>query len=252
VLWVSEVLTSHGVPGVDGGSWLHIGPTGPHIVGRSIGLLAQLRRSLCFSVDFDPRWVKRCLRAGDTSSVAGYVAHVVDQAVDILQSQDVSVVFLTPPILEAICRRPAAFGLLGQRAKAIIWAGTSMSAETIHLVEEELFPDVPLVGLYGNTLMGIAPQRPRRADDDQPCVFQPFRPSCQIELVDYEDQTKLVDYGDRGRVKFTLLSRDMFVPNCVERDTAIRVRPTIGFAGDGVAQIEPLPSASSDAVVGVY
>ena len=121
-----------------------------------------------------------------------------------------------------------------------------------HLVEDELFPDVALVGLYGNTLMGIAPQRPRQPDDDQPCVFQSFRPSCQIKLVDYEDHTKLVDYGDRGRVKFTLLSRDMFVPNCVERDTAIRVRPTIGFQGDGVAQIEPLPGASADVIVGVY
>ena len=38
VEWVSQVLDSHGFPGVEEGHWLHIGPTGPHIVGRSVGL----------------------------------------------------------------------------------------------------------------------------------------------------------------------------------------------------------------------
>jgi acyl-coenzyme A synthetase/AMP-(fatty) acid ligase len=252
VKWVSEVLDRHGVPAVDGGNWLHIGPTGPHIVGRSVGLLAQLRRSLCFFIDFDPRWVKRCVRGGDTDSVVRYVDHVLDQAMDVLHRQQVTVVFLTPPLLEAICQRPAAYNLLAEHAKAIIWAGTSMSAETLRLVEDDLFPDTAVVGLYGNTLMGIAPQRPRRPDDDQPCVFQSFHPTCTIELVDPADTERPVPYGERGQVKFSLVSRDMFVPNCLERDTGIRVPPVAGFDWDGVAQVEPLPGTGSEVVVGVY
>jgi hypothetical protein len=36
------------------GDWLYIGPTGPHIVGRSLDVLAGHRGSLCFYVDLDP------------------------------------------------------------------------------------------------------------------------------------------------------------------------------------------------------
>lgn len=252
VQWVSEVLDQHGIPGVDGGSWLHLGPTGPHIVGRSIGLLARLRRSLCFFVDFDPRWVKGCLRRGDVSTAAAYVDHVLDQAVDVLRTQDVSVVFLTPPMLEAICRRPSAYELLAERANAILWAGTSMSAETLRLAEDELFPGTTIVGLYGNTLMGIAPQRPRQVGDEQPCVFQPFHPRCRIEVLSLDGSAEPVEYGGRGQIRFTLLSRDLFMPNCLERDTGIRTRPVPGFGWDGVADIGLLPGKGDDVVVGVY
>lgn len=252
VEWVSEILGRHGVPGVDGGGWLHIGPTGPHIVGRTIGMLAQLRRSLCFYIDFDPRWVKRSVSGGNLTDVGLYVDHVITQSIDVLRSQRITVIFLTPPVLEAICRNPVAYELVAENAKAIIWAGTHMSAETLNLVEEEMFPGVKVVGLYGNTLMGIAPQRPRLADDDQNCVFQSFYPRCQIRLVELDDADRTVEYGRRGQVKFTLVSRNLFVPNCLERDTGIRVSPVNGFGWDGIADIQPLHVGDSGTVIGVY
>lgn len=252
VHWVSTVLDQHGVPGPGGGGWLHIGPAGPHIVGRSVGLLAQLRGELCHYIDFDPRWVKRLIRDRDLDSVVRYVNHVVDQAVDVLRSQRIAVVFVTPKVLEAICARPDAYDLLVSRAKAIIWAGTSLSPETQHLLETELFPDTVIAGLYGNTLMGICPQRPRVDNDPLPCVFQAYASALRVELVDPDEPSRTVAYGERGQVRFTLLSRDLFVPNCLERDTAVRIPPVDGFDGDGIADVRPLGGTEADGAVGVY
>jgi phenylacetate-coenzyme A ligase PaaK-like adenylate-forming protein len=249
--WVSAMLDAHGVP--DAGDWLYIGPTGPHIVGRSLDVLARHRGSLCFYVDLDPRWVKRCVRDGDTATAARYIDHVVDQARDVLRNQDIRVLFTTPPVLEAICGRPGVLDLVSAKARAVIWAGTSISAETLRLLEEEIFVDAKLIGLYGNTMMGIAPQRPREPEDEQLCVFQPHHPFCRIELVDPGDPDRIVEYGERGQVRTTLLAKDFFVPNLLERDTAIRVRPTARYPWDGVADVAPLVVPGGSSVVeGVY
>ena len=99
--WVSSILERHGIPGRGGGQWLHIGPTGPHLVGRSVGYLARLRGALCHHVDFDPRWVRRCMAEQRHDEVRRYVDHVVDQAATVLESQPVATVLATPPVLEA-------------------------------------------------------------------------------------------------------------------------------------------------------
>jgi len=254
VAWVDRVLAGHpGFPGAGDGHWLHIGPTGPHIVGRSMGRLAALRSAFCFYVDFDPRWVKRLAAEGRRDEVARYVDHVVDQALAVLADQDVSVIFATPPVLEAICARPAALEAVRARARGLIWSGTSIGAETLRLLEEEIFPGATIVGLYGNSLMGIAPQRPRLAGDQQPCVFAPFHPRALVEVVDPGDPARVVGYGQRGRVRLSLLTADLFLPNVVERDGAIRMAPTADFPWTCVSAISPLQAAGGTAIVeGVY
>jgi hypothetical protein len=254
VTWVDRVLAGHrGFPGVGGGHWLHIGPTGPHIVGRSMGRLAALREAFCFYVDFDPRWVKRLAAEGRRDEVARYVDHVVDQALAVLADQDVRVVFATPPVLEAICARPAALEALRARARGLIWSGTSIGGETLRLLEDEVFPEATIVGLYGNSLMGIAPQRPRLAGDEQSCVFAPFHPRALVEVVDPDDPARVVGYGQRGRVRLSLLTADLFLPNVMERDGATRVAPTAQFPWTGVAEISPLQAPGGPAIVeGVY
>ncbi|MEO8258368.1 MAG: AMP-binding protein [Acidobacteriota bacterium] len=250
VEWVSRVLESHGFPGVGQGHWLHIGPTGPHIVGRSVGLLAHQRRAFCYTVDFDPRWVRKCLREGRPDEAKRYGDHIIDQAVSIVRSQPVSVLFATPPILEAICRRPEIQAEFARKIRGILWAGTSVSPETLRLIEDEFFPEATLVGLYGNTLMGIACQRPRRAGDAERCVFQPFHPFCLIDLLDPATHHP-VAHGESGQVRTTLMTPEMFLPNNVERDLATRVHPADPFDWDGVADVRPLPSAGS-VIEGVY
>lgn len=250
VEWVNTILSQHDIP--EQGHWLHIGPTGPHIVGRSVGLLAQLRRSLCYYIDFDPRWVKTCIQRSRRDIVSLYIDHVINQAITVLQTQPISMIFATPPILEAICARPAALELFQQRARVLIWAGTSISEETLYLLEEEFFPDAKIVGWYGNTLMGIACQRPRLPEDTERCIFQPFYPYCLVDVVKTDKPEELVSYGESGRVRVTLLTRELFVPNTLERDSAVRQRPASTFRWDGLARIGVLPNAREEIVEGVY
>jgi hypothetical protein len=250
VEWVSHVLDTHGFPGVGGGHWLHVGPTGPHIVGRSVGLLANMRRAFCHTVDFDPRWVKRSLREDRPDEAKRYAQHIIDQAVEIVRTQPVSVLFATPPVLEAICMRPEIHALFEKSVRGILWAGTSVSPATLRLIEEEFFPKAKVVGLYGNTLMGIACQRPRIPADPARCVFQPFHPFCLLDVLE-PGTRRLVRHGESGQVTTTLMTPEMFLPNNVERDLALRVSPAGPFSWDGVADVRPL-STGAKVIEGVY
>lgn len=254
VEWVSEVLDAHGVPGEGDGHWLHIGPTGPHIVGRSIGLLAHQRQTFCHFIDFDPRWVKGLAKQGRSEEVGRYVRHILDQVLDVLRTQPVSVVFATPPVLEAIAADDTVLELVQKRARGIIWAGTSIGAETLYTLETEIFPDAAVVGMYGNTMMGIAPQRPKGSgEEDGSCVFIPYHPFSRVKLVDPEDPSREVPYGERGQARISLVSRDLLLPWTLERDTALRIRPDSTYPQDGVADVRPPVSGSAPAIVeGVY
>ncbi|HET9380899.1 MAG TPA: AMP-binding protein [Streptomyces sp.] len=248
--WVSEVLAGHGFP--DKGHWLHVGPTGPHVVGRTVRHLAQLRGSMCFTLDFDPRWVKRLIGSGRTDLAAEYRSYLLDQIEPIVSSQNIKVLFVTPPVLEAICAHPELYDRLSASLEGILWAGTSISPESLRQIEETFFPNAKVAAIYGNTIMGIAPQRPSEPGDSHPCVFRPYFPQSVVELVDPETGGP-VAYGERGQVLMHQLSTDMFLPNVLERDTAIRVRPAAGDDVDGLADIAPLKTKDAPAVIeGVY
>src|SRR5829696_1138661 len=208
--WCSEVLDAHGFP--SRGNWLHVGPSGPHVVGRSIRRLASLRRSLCFTVDMDPRWVRKVLQQGRDELAAEYVEHVLDQIELIVASQDIRVLFITPAMLEAVYARPSLYEPLAAQLEGLLWAGTAASPETLKLIETVLFPRAAVSGWYGNTLMGIAPQRPKEDGDEHRCVFRPFHPASIVQLVHPETRAP-VGYGERGQVIMHLLTRDMFLPN---------------------------------------
>ena len=246
--FVSDTLRAHGIGQV--GHWLHVGPTGPHIVGRSVGLLAEARGSTCYYVDFDPRWVRRLVAGGDPDSASSYVEHVLDQVAAVLRNQRVRVVVITPPVLEAALARPELATMLGDAVRALIWTGTSMSEESLRLVTEEFLPGATVVGLYGNSLMGIAPQRPPTADDPFRCVFTPYHPYAVVDVVDPETGVG-VAHGERGRVRVNLLTRDMFLPNVAERDTAVRVAGH-GGAPDGLAGVQPYRGGTEPVIEGVY
>ncbi|MEU8772373.1 phenazine biosynthesis protein [Streptomyces sp. NPDC048606] len=259
VLWVSTVLAEHGIPGEGDGHWLHIGPTGPHIVGRSIGLLAQLRTTFCHYIDFDPRWVKSSVKQGRAEEAGRYVRHILAQAHDVLATQPVSVLFATPPVLEAIAADERLLDLVREKVRGIIWAGTSVSPETLAVFEDELFPQAVVVGLYGNTMMGIAPQRPRAGgrdaggQDEERCVFVPFHPYSRVTVVDPDDTLTPVAHGERGQARISLVSRDLLLPWTLERDSVVRVRPTARYPQDGLADVQPLTvEGGPTAIEGVY
>lgn len=245
--WCADMLGAHGFP--DRGNWLHVAPTGPHVVGRTVRRLAARRNGMFFTVDMDPRWVKKVIADGREELAREYVDHVLDQIEAVVTTQSISVLFVTPPMLEAVCARPLLYDIFSEALEGLLWAGTSASQETLRVIEDTLFPNAKVCGIYGNTLMGIAPQRLRQPGDEYPCVFRPYHPASIVEIVD-PGTLRPVGYGERGQVLMHLLFRDMFLPNILERDTALRVLPAAGDVVDGIASV--LPFESDEIVEGVY
>lgn len=249
--WWSDVLDRHGFPSHDG-NLLFLGPSGPHVVADALRGLARLRGAVFFPVDLDPRWVRRSLRDGHDDVVKRYVDHILDQAEWVLASQHVAMLYATPPLLEAIAERPRLADLVRAKVRGIMWGSTSIDPETLRLLAAEVFPDAAVSGLYGNTMMGAAPQRPAVPGDTEPCVFQSFHPYVHLSLLDPDDLSREVAYGERGRVCVRQLSPEVLLPHVLERDTAVRVAPVPGFAGDGVADVQPFAEDGAEIIEGVY
>ncbi|URZ03770.1 hypothetical protein [Clostridium felsineum] len=250
--WVDKHFIDFGVSKELEGNWIHVGPTGPHIVGTSIGRLAKSRQKVCYYIDFDPRWVKKISKLGQKDIVVQYVNHILDQVEDILRTQNISVMFITPAVLEALSKRQELCEIINKKISTIIWAGTSMSEENLYAFENYIFENINFIGLYGNTLMGIAPQRKRNKDDKFLCVYQSFYPFSVVEVVDKTKHNQLVEYSATGQICVTLMTPDIFIPKHLERDQAVRIKPVDGYLQDGVADLKPLDSIKGKIFEGVY
>ena len=67
------------------------------------------------------------------------------------------------------------------------------------------------------------------------------------------DTDHQVPYGERGQVVMNHVSKGMFIPNNLERDTAIRQRGPDGQVGDSVSEVAPVATfEGEDVIEGVY
>jgi hypothetical protein len=105
---------------------------------------------------------------------------------------------------------------------------------------------------FGNT-MTLAPAITRSPEpDDGVFVFDARSPYVAFEVID-PDSGAPVPYGQRGQVLAHHLSKVMFIPNNLERDTAIRVAGPAGHHGDAISAVQPVASFEGEAVIeGVY
>ncbi|MFD7576622.1 AMP-binding protein [Streptomyces sp. NPDC059810] len=250
VEWFSERLDSHGVPrNVD---WLSAVPTGPHNVGAMAVDTAMLRGGLNFSIDLDPRWVKKLISEGRADVADAYTDHLIEQVGHLLVGQDVGVLFATPPLLERLAQHDDLVELVNRKVRAIVWGGTHLDADTRDLLRDEVFGGITMVGGYGGTMMlGTSVERPGLSDDE-PCVFDSFAPYTTFRVIDL-DTGQVVPYGERGQIVVHHMSRSALLVNNVERDYATRIAPVDGGFGDAVADVAPVASFGDKAVVeGVY
>jgi len=247
--WEGSRLAALGVPGA---SSLDLIPSGPHMAGVLSRLSAQETGALIFTIDMDPRWVKQLLADGRAAEADAYAEHLIDQAAHILRTQTVGVLRCTPPLLTRLARRADLVELVRTNVRAIVWTGAHMDPDTRHLLRAEVFPDVTVVGAYGNTmLLGSAIERPGLADDE-PCILDPFSPYILVSVVD-PDSGRVVPYGERGRVLTTHISRSFFLPSNLERDVATRIEPLPGQVGDSLADVAPVERFGGRPVIeGVY
>jgi phenylacetate-coenzyme A ligase PaaK-like adenylate-forming protein len=248
--WALADSDAHGVP--TDRNWLVLAPSGPHFVGEVMRQQALARGGLRFTIDLDPRWVKKLMAAGKTDEADAYAEHLIDQAAIALQTQDIGVLVSTPPLLERLTAREDLVELVRRNVRTIWWAGAHMDADTRRLYRTEVFPEVTLSGAYGNTMVLAGRLEREDLSDEEPCIFDPFSPYVTFSVVEPESG-RMVAYGQRGQLVTNHVSKSFLLPNNLERDTAIRISPPDGQVGDSIADVAPVAQFDGAAVIeGVY
>jgi hypothetical protein len=250
VAWCLRQADERGRP--YGVNWVAQVPTGPHLFGLLATTQARRRGGIAFTIDVDPRWVKKCISEGRMDEVERYSDHLIAQTEFVLETQDVKVFATTPPLLVRLARSDKLVKLVNDKIGLIMWGGTHMDADTRDLLQTEVFPGVALEGGYGSTM--ILSSAIQRADSSGagPCTFDTFSPYVTFSVVD-AGTGRVVDYGQRGQVVMNHISKSMFLPNNLERDMATRIAPPAGQFGDSVADVSPVETFQDETVIeGVY
>jgi len=233
-----------------GADWLSLGPTGPRRLRLAVEHLAQHRRGICFAVDLDPRWVIKLLKAGRPRDAEAYKQHVVEQGLTLLRAHEgIRCLFTTPKLLEALCEKVSLkkIGITG-----VFCGGTEMTPQFHRFAVEELMEGAYFAPTYGNTLMGLAVHKPRAGGDPFDIIYYPPAPRALVEVVDPEQPTRVVGYGETGRVRLTTLTKEFFMPRFLERDEAEREPPCETYPWDGVRNVRPFSKLQTNVVEGVY
>ena len=245
----SETLSDESFP--KGADWLMLGPSGPRRLRLAVEHLCQHRGGICFCVDLDPRWVVKLVKAGRMDVMNEYRDHVINQGLTLLRAhENIRCVFTTPKLLDALCERVS---LVKLGIKGVFCGGTQLTAQFHRYAREELLEGkIDFVPTYGNTLMGLACHKPFDPADHYSITYHPPCPRAMIEVVDPSEPTRIVEYGQLGRVRLTTLTKEFFMPHFLERDEGIRRPPCEKYPWDGVADVRPFSGFAVPIVEGVY
>ena len=244
--WQVEDFTAGGY--VPGRGLACLMPSGPHGVGHFDRVVAERLGSVFHPIDLDPRWVKKLAARDATSEIAAYVDHVLQQASHVLETQDVVNLHATPPLVEAIARDDALADLVNSKIRYLLLSGAHVDMDTLDLLRQ-IFPNTAIAMAFGSTM--VLSQAATRVDGDS-FIFDPRSPYVVFLVIDPQTGAE-VSYGDRGQVVMNHISKNMFLPNNLERDTAIRVLGPDGQVGDSVSEVKPVETFGGEAVIeGVY
>jgi hypothetical protein len=233
-----------------------LGPSGPRRLRLAVEHLCQHRGGICFCVDLDPRWVIKLIKKGWTEHLKAYQEHVIDQALTVLSAgHDIKCMFTTPKLLDALAGRLERDGSSVGKAgiTGVFCGGTEMTSQWIRFAIEELLgPDIYIAPTYGNTLMGLAASEMPTAHDNFKIAYYAPEPRAVVEVVDFDNYDKPVEYGQSGRVMLTTLTKEFFVPRFMERDEGEREKPSTKYPWDGVSGVKPFRAFAATTTVGVY
>lgn len=245
----SRTLSDQAFP--KGADWLMLGPSGPRRLRLAVEHLCQHRGGICFCVDMDPRWVVKLIKSSRLREMHEYKDHVVNQGLTLLRAhENIQCLFTTPKLLEAICER---ISLVQAGIKGVFCGGTQLTRQFHRFAREELLEGrIDFVPTYGNTLMGLACHKPFDPADEYSVIYHPPSPRAMIEVVDPNDPSRVVDYGQTGRARLTTLTREFFMPRFLERDEGIRTPPCAAYPWDGIGDVRPFSGFATPIIEGVY
>jgi hypothetical protein len=243
--WQVDDFTASGF--VPGRGLLCLMPSGPHGVGYFDQAVAERLGSVFHPIDLDPRWVKKLGARGATTEMAAYVDHVLEQTGHILATQDVVNLHATPPLVEAIARNDSLVDLVNGKIRYLLLSGAHVDMDTLDLLRQ-VFPNTAIAMAFGSTM--VLSQAATRVEGDA-MIFDPRSPYVVFWVVDPTGAE--VPYGERGQVVMNHISKGMFIPNNLERDTAIRMPGPDGQVGDSVSEVAPVAVFGGEPVIeGVY
>ena len=257
-------LFSHTLPDQyfpKGANWLMLGPSGPRRLRLAVEHLCQYRGGISFCIDLDPRWVVKLIKKGWMEHLEAYKKHCIDQAITILTAgHDIKCMFTTPKLLEALADGLSEKGTSIQEVgiTGIFSGGTEFTPQWTRFCVEELLGGpsdeggVYMTPTYGNTLMGLACSRPITAEDDYTIAYYAPQPRAVVEVVDFDDHNKVVDFGQTGRAKLYTMTKEFFVPGFLERDEGEREKPFAKYPWDGISGVRPFHGIPGGTTVGVY
>jgi thienamycin biosynthesis protein ThnN len=233
-------------------NWLFLGPMGPHTTGRLVVDIAQGRGGLCYSIDLDPRFVKIAVNEKMDNTLQRYLKHIWEQTESILKYQKVEVLFATSRLLEMA---PEYIDMdLFRGLKGIVHAGTPLDADTNELLQTELFPNIPIIGMYGTSTTGISYQASGMIHKPYRVVYVPSSPYITLEVVN--DHGEIVSYESEGFLATYRLTEDYLIPGFWERDKGIRVKPegdlALQYPWDWVGEIYSYYTKTDKKLDGVY
>lgn len=246
--WQVEDFTAGGF--APGRGLLFLMPSGPHGVGHFSRVVAERLGSIFYPIDLDPRWVKKLAARSAATEMSAYVDHILEQAGYILQTQEVGNLHTTPPLLEAIARNDVLTSLVNHQIRYVLLSGAHLDPDTLDVLRE-VFPDTTFAMAFGSTMI-LSQARSRIAPDGESWIFDPRTPYVVFWVVD-PDTGDDVPYGARGQVVMNHISKGMFIPNNLERDTAIRRPGPPGHVGDSISEVAPVAIFDGEPVIeGVY
>ena len=223
--------------------WLFVGPGGPHVIGKAARACAAALGAMDpGTVDFDPRWARRL--PADSLARRRYLEHVLAQATSVLHTQEVGVLFATPPVVSALGER---LGPALREAVLGIHLGGVAAPPGFWREVAERFPKAVVLGGYGNSLAGVCPQL-ASGEQGEPAYF-PLGPRLRV-LVDRSADAAT------GRVRFHRLDLSALLPNVLERDVAAPALPPedAALSGFGPGLLDPRPpeDAPREQAEGLY
>jgi hypothetical protein len=203
-----------------------------------------------FSVDFDPRWAKRL--ADGSLARRRYLDHVTDQALDVLQREEVGVLFLTPPALTALAERMT--GRQREGIHGIHYGGLSLTPDQMNEFRARFPRAVHLAG-YGNTLFGVLMEMadgPRQHLD-----YYPIGNRLRFRVLPWNEGTEPLEPGQRGRVVFDRMDESCLLIGVRERDEAELVplckeARQLGGTQGGLRDPAPHAALAGRLQIGIY
>jgi thienamycin biosynthesis protein ThnN len=243
-----------------GENWLWIGPSGPHLIGKAARLCATALESADpFAIDFDPRWVKKFPQ--QSLAFSRYLAHVLEQAMRIIATQRIGVLFSTPKVLLWLAetmdeQQRLAIG-------GIHFGGMTLERAAFQQIGDA-FPKAVMIAGYGNTLFGMCPEF--MGDPDLPLEYFPVGNRLILQTVpigtELTSAEKLFhpgEAGETGQIVCSRLDKSFLIINLFERDQGQLVEPSaacleLGIGGNGLRNPAPMARESSgeQVAIGLY